>query len=163
MRTFWPVFSTGWTDLLVSLKHFEKKLARRWLSLRCIYSIDFSGSPWQQKRNSLLLIFFFSFFYSLPSLHTPHFWIQSFVSRRICFSSFASEIDLGRRQCIGIPKSVKNLSGFEWDFKTRRNPFADRIVGPLGISPAFFEAQCFTYFLLHIGNLSSGILVILRI
>lgn len=61
----------------------------------------------------------FLFFFLFLSLHTPHFPIQSFVSRRICSSSFASEVDLGQRQCIGVPKSVKSLSGFEQDFKMK--------------------------------------------
>lgn len=52
-------------------------------------------------------LFFFLFLYQ----HTPHFLIQSFVSWRICFSSFASEVDLGQRHCIGIPKSVKKSLG----------------------------------------------------
>jgi len=69
--------------------------------------------------------FFFSL--SLPLCPTPYLLIQSFISRRICFSSFAPEIYLGQRRCIGIPKRVKTPSGFEQDFKTRRDLFSKRI------------------------------------
>lgn len=103
---------TGWTDFLIFLKHFGKKLDHRGLSLRQIYSIDSLGSPWQQKKG--ILPFLLSFYLSLSLFppYLPHvFWYKVLFPGGYVFPLLHQNLILDRENVLVFQRVFKISQG----------------------------------------------------
>lgn len=123
----------------------DKKLDHRGLSLRQIYSIDSSGSQWQQKKG--ILPFLFSFYLSLPlsSPYLPHvFWFKVLLPGRHAFPLLHQNFILDRKNVLIFQRVFKISHGLSKISRQRKIFSQVELVGPskMHILRAFQEGAC---------------------
>lgn len=102
-----------------------------------------------------ILYFSFSFSLSLPlsPLYVAHIFQYRLLSPGGCFFPLLHQkLILDRDSVLVFLRAIKISQGLSKISRQGRTCSETELIVSFGISPAFFEAQCFTYFLRHMGN-----------